>query len=308
MSRDFRSLPVVMKRLGQLAVRTRAAARRLQALTPVGQAPPVRLVLRLNETGVPDGWTGPRGEPMDLHSWQRSLVLLLEWLGPVRVVFAGGEPAGSDLLSRLVRFCNRLECPTHLVTGGGLTPEVMEELVDWGLAAATVQVASLEDGLHKQVVGTSLDAAASTLAGLSRLREDRGRPMRLMVGIPLVQENLASVGAIAGWARQCGADGVFGMLPPGAPAPEGAAEALKAIGEGDVTPGALVRQLAGKDGGAVPIGWLLSDGSFVRSQAGSPVACLPEEEPGPAWSRGAAAPPAWLDAALLAPKSLESRR
>ena len=142
----------------------------------------------------------------------------------------------------------------------------------------------------------------------SRLREERGRPIRLMVGIPLVQENLASVGAISGWARQCGADGVYGMLPPGAPAPEGAAEALQAIGEGDVTPGAQVRQFTGKDGGAVPIGWLLSDGSFLRSQAGSPVARLPEEEPGPGWSRGSAGPPAWLDAALLAPKSLESRR
>ena len=297
-----------MKKLGQLAVRTRAAARRLQARTPVGQAPPARLVLRLNETGVPEGWTGPSGEPMDLHAWQRSLVLLLEWLGPVRVVFAGGEPADSELLSRLVRFCNRLECPTHLVTGGGLAPVVIEELVDWGLAAATVQVASLEDGLHKKVVGTSLDAAASTLAGLSRLREERGRPMCLMVGIPLVQENLASVGAIAGWARQCGADGVFGTLPPGATAPEGAAEALQSIGEGDVTPGALVRQLAGKGGGEVPIGWLLSDGSFMRTQAGSPVACLPDEEPGPAWSRESAALPAWFDAAILVPKSLESRR
>ena len=67
-----------MKQLEQLVARGRAAARRLQARAPVGQPAPERLLIRLNEQRSPADWLTASEEPMDLHAWQRSLVLLLE--------------------------------------------------------------------------------------------------------------------------------------------------------------------------------------------------------------------------------------
>jgi hypothetical protein len=272
-----------MKQLDQFLIRARAAARKVQASTPLGSALPVGIVVRLNDVGIPDSWVGSEGEPLDLHGWQRSLVLLLEWLGPVRLSFTGGTPSQSELLSRLVRFGNRLECPTHLTTAGGIEPGVIEELVDWGLSAVTIQVASLDEELHRSIVGTGLSQAAGTLECFSRVSQDRGRALELMVGIPVCSENIQSIGSIAGWARQCGAAGIFATILPGQQAPDGALEAIDSIGEANRTPEILRQRLEGRRVRDSPRLYVLSDGSLMPSNSG-PILCrLPEADPALAW-------------------------
>lgn len=301
-----------MKQLDQLLIRARAAARKVQARTPLGSALPAGVVVRLNDVGIPENWTRSEGEPLDLHGWQRSLVLLLEWLGPVRLTFTGGEPAQSEFLSRLVRFGNRLECPTHLTTAGGLDPVVIEELVDWGLSAVTVQVASLDDELQRSLMGTGLGQASDTLDRFARILQDRGRAVDLMVAIPVCSENLQSVASIAGWARQCGAAGVFATIPPDRQPPDGALQAIESIGEANWTPEVLRQRLAGRPSQDPPRLILLGDGSVVGSNSG-PILCrLPDAEPALAWmarrGEGVNHEQASLDMLELMPAKLISRR
>ena len=210
-----------MKQLEQLIARGKAEARSFKARLPLGRPQPSRVVLQLNDQGVPAELARATGDPLDLKGWQESLVFVVEWLGPVRVTFSGGEPAQSDLLVDLVRFANRLECPTHVVSRVGLSAELLELLVDRGLGALTLVVGGLDDATHRKVVGTSLDEISGALHNAQRVREGRGRPLEIYMGIPLAEENLDVVGSIAGWARQGGVDGVLGMLPMGAPMPVG---------------------------------------------------------------------------------------
>ena len=301
-----------MKQLDQLLVRARAAARKAQARAPLGNALPTAVVVRLNDIGVPEGWTTSEGELLDLHAWQRSLVLLLEWLGPIRLTFTGGEPGQSDFLSRLMRFGNRLECPTHVTTAGGMEPTVVEELVDWGLSAVTVQVASLDDELQRTLLGTGIKEASDTLETFSRILQNRNRQLDLMVGIPVCSENLSSVASVAGWAHQGGAEGVFVTIPSGKPAPDGVLEAIDSIGESNWTPSLLRQRLAGRRVKSSPRLILLADGSVLSSNTG-PVLCrLPEADVSLAWSMRSNAADAELDQGLdileLMPSKLVSRR
>ncbi len=301
-----------MKQLDQLLVRARAAARKAQVRTPLGNALPTAIVVRLNDIRVPETWTTCGGELLDLHGWQRSLVLLLEWLGPIRLTFTGGEPSQSEFLSRLVRFGNRLECPTHLTTAGGMDQAVIEELVDWGLSAATVQVASLDDALQRTLLGTGLNEASDTLEMFSRILQDRSRQLELMVGIPACTENLSSISSVAGWARQGGATGVFVTIPPEQQAPDGALDVINSIRETNWTPPLLRQRLAGRRVKGPPRLVLLADGSVLSSNRG-PVLCrLPDADPSLAWSMrrdtGGKESEDCLDILELMPAKLVSRR
>ncbi len=307
-----------MKRLEQWLVRTRAVARSARTALPgrARQHRPVRLVLRLNDIGLAPGLVRSTGQPLGLGAWQEAIVRFTQWLGPVRVAVSGGEPAESPLLEPLVKFANRLECPTHVVTSGLITRDDAEALVDAGLGAATVLVGGVDGATHEQAIGRPLDDAASTLDNLRRVRQGRSRRMDLLVGVPLSAQNLSSLPAIGGWARQAGADGVLATLPLGVDAPPGAAAAVSGLGRDNRTPDHLLEWLAGRQ--TRPHGGLraelLSDGTLLVSACTGPLGNLRGADPKDLWEasdeqiRAARQHPRPWDEVELVPEHLESRR
>jgi hypothetical protein len=165
----------------------------------------------------------------------------------------------------------------------GLSAALLELLVDRGLGALTLVAGGLDEDTHGKVVGTSLEEISSALHTAQRVRESRDRPLEIFVGIPLAEENLESVGSIAGWARQSGADGVLGMLPMGAPQPTGGAGAVAKIGEKDQTSPFLLDRLEGGDSRGVPRPQLLPDGGLVASPFGPVLGRLPDQHPRELW-------------------------
>ena len=195
-----------MKELEQFVAQSRAKWRGLRSRLPLvarGVAP-VRLVLELD----------PNSEsPPTPSEWKKALVSSITWLGPTRVcVKASGDSMGLTL--ELVRFCHRLECPTHLVTAGPVTDDEAIALLDRGLGAVTIRVAGLDESTQQGVIGQSLEAAVGALHAFAEARRQRGRALEILVNVPAHASNLESIEAIAGWALQSGADRVaLGMLP-----------------------------------------------------------------------------------------------
>jgi len=190
----------------------------------------VLLVVRLGGDESADG--------LDRDQWQRVIVEAVHWLGPIRVCFRGAA-AHSPYLVPLVRFANRLECPTHLVTAGPLAPDLAMALVDAGLAAATVRIGSLDDRAHADRTGTPLSETLASLDHLRKAREDRGRPLALLAALCLASDTVGSLGAMAGLARQTGVDGVLASAPANVELPSGAGQAVAALGEHDTHPALL---------------------------------------------------------------------
>jgi len=274
-----------VKVLEQLLAQGRSASRRVRARLPAQALRPARLVLRLNDVGVPPGLPVAAEGELTLHDWQTIVVGFLHWLGPLRVTFRG-EPGLSERLESLVRFCNRLECPTHLVScGAGLDRPTVDALVDRGLAAVSVQVASLDSARHQAIMGQSLDAATSAVEAFREARLDRQRPVAVLVAVPLTANNLGDLSTVADWARQAGADGVVPMLPLATPAPAGIVEAIAALGAQDRSHKAFGAVIAGQPrslpGG--PRAEVLHDGSLLAAATGPVVGNVRRADPKEVW-------------------------
>ncbi len=305
-----------MKSLEQLLIQARSAVRAAQARVPGLSPRPTRLVLRLNDLHLGPNLLRATGAPLKEKEWRDTIVRFERWLGPLRLTIAGGEPAQSGLLPALVRFGNRLECPTHVVTGGPITTEQAEAMVDWGLSAVTVLVGGIDEGSHRAAVGTRLDEAVATVEAFREARAKRKRPLGLYVCVPLTDANTGGAGAVAGWARQAGADGVLATVPLGAEPPRGGLEAVEALGRDNLTPDHLRRWLGGERarvGGGFRAE-LLSDGTLIVSSCARPLGNVRDAEPEALWTAGAATlkelrdhPRPW-DEVELVPERLRSRR
>ena len=192
------TLPV--KELEQFVAQSRARWRGLRARLPLAArgAAPVRLVLELDRVSE---------SPPTPADWKKTLVSSITWLGPTRVcVKSSGESIALAL--ELVRFCHRLECPTHLVTSGPVTDDEAVALLDRGLGAVTIRVAGLDEPTQQAVIGNSLESAANALYAFSTARSQRSRGLSILVNVPGDPANVDSLEAISGWALQSGADRV----------------------------------------------------------------------------------------------------
>ena len=307
-----------MKKLEQLLVRGRALARSARSGLPGAARDhrPVRLVLRLNDIGLAPGLIRATAQPLTLGQWQDTIVRFEQWLGPIRVTLAGGEPARSELLELLVRFANRLECPTHLVTAGPVDRTLAEALVDRGLGAVTVLIGGVDDATHQAAVGSPLEDATRTVEAFRIARASRTRQLAIHVGVPLTETTVPSVGAVGGWARQAGADGVLATVPLGVDAPAGALDALASLGRDNLTPAHLATWLEGRrtraHGGARCE--ILSDGTLLVSSHVAPLGNVRDADPKALWEAAdeqiaaARAHPRPWDEVELVPERLSSTR
>jgi len=302
-----------MKMLEQLIAQGRVAARRVRARAPGAAAAvrPTRIVLRLNDFGAPEGWTRGSGAPLDLEGWRSLLVGFHQWLGPTRVTIAGGRPEASPLVEDLVRFANRLECPTHLILPGGLEVDRVDALVGRGLAGVTVRLPEPDAG------ESVFEASIETVRRFHDARDDWGRPLVLLAAVSVAIAPTRAR-ALSSAARQAGADGVLGCLHPEQDRPMSTAATLQALGDDERTPHPLAvdtgepRPLPG--GARVE---LLSDGTVLVSSFGPVVGTInpsDPESPKTVWAGANAALSAaralarpW-DEIELAPAVLLSRR
>lgn len=203
---------------------------------------PVRVVIHLAECGEEGEDSG--ANCLSLAEWKEAIVAFVTWLGPIEVcIDCTGEDA-TDLAMDLVRFANRLECSTHLVTTGPVSDAQALSLLDRGLRAVTVRVAGLDEKTQQEVLRCGLDVCAGSLAAFVQARSLRDKSLRIQVNIPAHEANIDSLSSIAGWGLQAGADVVSLGLLLNSPVPTGLSEKLSDIPSVDV-PSRLSRYIGG---------------------------------------------------------------
>ncbi|MCB9778864.1 MAG: hypothetical protein H6742_09905 [Alphaproteobacteria bacterium] len=173
---------------------------------------PARLVLRLDDG---DGG-GPLGDADALtpSAWHRFVAAAVDWLGPLPTTVIAIRTGGSELATDLVRFAHRLECDTLLCTdGSGIDDARAGILVDSGLARLRVYMGGVSADVHRTVVGGELADALGAVGSALRARADRRAALDVEVALPWTRPADAEARALAGWAREAGADG-FRLVPP----------------------------------------------------------------------------------------------
>lgn len=270
-----------MKELEQFVAQSRAKWRGFRARLPLVSrgAAPIRLVLDLQSES---------DSPPSPAEWKKVLVSAITWLGPTRVCIKA-TAEGMDLVPELVRFCHRLECPTHLVTSGPVTDDEALVLLDRGLGAVTIRVAGLDESVQQAVLGQRLESAVGALHAFAEARTTRGRPLDILVNVPAHPSNLESMEAIAGWALQSGADRVAVGLLAGQEDIVGSLLPVLASPLIEV-PGPLRALIEGKKTPVLGLPLVLAnDGQGrVRDEAGQ-LGCWRTQTPEALWTSGSAA-------------------
>jgi hypothetical protein len=303
-----------VKELEQAIVRSRAKMRNFRARIPLLSrgVSPVRVVLFLEslENTAEDGTV----DYLSPTEWKEALVAFVGWLGPVRVCLDTTGTDATDLALELVRFANRLECPTHLVSTGPVSEAQALEFIDRGLCAVTLRVGGLDERTQQAILHSSLDATATSLAAFGRARSQRTRSLILQVNIPAHEDNLESLGSIAGWAHQAGADEVCLGLLLGHSVPPGLVDKLNGL-SGVNTPSALSGFIKGASGGGLGARVSLrSNGDLHASTALPPLGSIREASPEELWRSHAGAVqeairhPRPFDEVELIPGELRSQR
>jgi hypothetical protein len=294
-----------MRGIDQLLLQLRGRVRRVQARLPGAPPPrPGAVVLRLDAHPAPIDAALPAaaGPPLGLGAWRARLTEIIRWAGPMPVTVRLLTAPPEGMAAELLRFAQRLGCPTTLETAGqGLDEEVALALLDAGLGRARLFVASLQAGPQIAALGVDPIDAAAALRALRGARDLRQAPLDVEVAVPWLRGAGAELSTIRGWATQAGADGVR-VLPPWTAAdaegaaglPEGRGDAglrgLRAIApqlramaaDGQAAPGAPRRRRCGVLGQRLD---LAADGA-VRACPFKPPMGTPDQLPPAAWLSG----------------------
>ncbi|MEL6343348.1 MAG: hypothetical protein AAFV53_09430 [Myxococcota bacterium] len=193
---------------------------------------PARLVIRLDGTGIGDH-TGD-GEPLSVAQWQARLVEAVRWLSALPVTILVGPRGDHPQLVELVRFANRLDCPTLLDCWGGIDGPRALALIDAGLRGARIQIGGVTEPVHRSVVGGALDDARATLRALHQARTAREASLDLEILVPWRGRIHEEVEAVFKWTRRSGADGVRLTAPWFAAELPADPELLDEVGGADV--------------------------------------------------------------------------
>ena len=276
-----------MKGLEQTFLESRYRLRSLRSKIPLLSrgVRPVRVVIFLGD--APPVTPSVDVERFDRSEWRDAVVALVDWLGPVRFCIDATGQQEMDEALELVRMAHRLDCPTHLIATGPVAPEEALEFVDRGLGAVTIRVAGLDERTQQAVLGTSLDAAATSLHAFVEARSNRGRKLAIHVNIPADAENLQSLKSVAGWVRQAGADETSLGLLLGRVAPDGLLEELESVFDLNVPTrlSGFVQNI--RQSRSAPRACLLWDGSFFSSMMLPAMGNLREADPKALWANNA---------------------
>lgn len=171
---------------------------------------PARVVLDLGRCWNGEAATGP----LPIEVWQRALLEVVEWLGPVPVSFLSRSDHLPADLPELLRFVTRLGCPSALFgVDGGVDDDLALRLVDLGLRRACLVLGGVNPDLHAEVSGLPLEPTTAAIGALVRAREARRGGLDVVVAFPCTPNTASNLSGVEGWARQVGADG-FAVAPP----------------------------------------------------------------------------------------------
>jgi len=234
-----------MRGFDQLLLQLRGRARRLQARVPGAPPPrPGALVLRLDPQPAPiDAALPPAAGPaLSLGAWRARVTEVIRWAGPLPVTLRQLGAAPDGAAAELLRFAQRLGCPTTLETAGrGIDEELALELLDGGLGRVRLFVASLQAGPQLAALGVDPITAAAALRSLRAARDLRRAALDIEVAVPWIRGAAAELPAIRGWAKEAGADGVR-VMPPWTAAEVETSPELPAAALGGGRPGPALRR------------------------------------------------------------------
>lgn len=140
------------------------------------------------------------------EEWQTLLRDLRDWLGPVHVVFSGGEALLNPLTIGLVRFASSIGLFTELLTHGYWKDQDKIEML---AAAQPARVTISLDGLgavHNTVRGREdfFDRTEKTIQTLLRLRKTLCLDLTIRLKTVIMKHNLADVCNVASFADRHG--------------------------------------------------------------------------------------------------------
>ena len=140
--------------------------------------------------------------------WSRVLDDLLAWLGPVPIVFTGGEAMLQPFALDLVRYATGLGFHLEVLTHGYWEDQPrIEKLALAGPARITISVDGIGE-LHNTIRGREkfFDRTSRTIETAVRVREERKLPLQILLKTVIMEQNLDGVCDVARYATSRGVD------------------------------------------------------------------------------------------------------
>ena len=140
------------------------------------------------------------------EQWKTLLEDLRLWLGPVQVVFSGGEALLNRSTIELVRYASSIKLFVELLTHGFWEDQKKIEML---AAARPSRVTISLDGVgsvHNIVRGREgfFDRTEKTIQTLLRMRKTLGLPLSIRLKTVIMRQNLADVSNVAHFAQRHG--------------------------------------------------------------------------------------------------------
>ena len=140
------------------------------------------------------------------EQWQTLLKDMRLWLGPVQVVFSGGEALLNQSTIELVRYASSIKLFVELLTHGFWEDQKKIEMV---AAARPGRVTISLDGVgpvHNTVRGREgfFDRTEKTIQTLLRMRKTLASPQTIRLKTVIMKQNLADVCNVAHFAQRHG--------------------------------------------------------------------------------------------------------
>lgn len=147
--------------------------------------------------------SGKEDSPSE-EEWRTVLTDIRDWLGPVHVVFTGGEALLKSYTINLVGHASSIGLFTELLTHGYWEDQTKIERV---AVANPARVTISFDGLgstHSFIRGKEnfFDRTYKTIQTLKRIRAERGFPKEIRLKTVIMQHNLDEVCSIAEFAKR----------------------------------------------------------------------------------------------------------
>jgi len=152
---------------------------------------------------------GDLSKELSTEQWKRILQQLHEWLGPVILRWAGGEPFVRKDQLELLKYSAELGMLNSVVTNGVLIDrELAEEKKKKKTFCVSVSIDGMQKG-HDFVRGEGTFAkAVAAIRLLKKARRDRKSDMRIMVNVTIMETNLDEIIDLVNWVETEGLNGV----------------------------------------------------------------------------------------------------
>lgn len=142
---------------------------------------------------------------MTSEQWFHVLDELRRWLGPLRMVFTGGEALLRDDLLSILEHAVHLGIKVELLSNGLIIDEAQaRRIVASGIDQITISLDGISPAVHDRFRGEPgyHDKTVSAILLLNKLRREAASPLRILLKTVISANNLHELEAIARWAGE----------------------------------------------------------------------------------------------------------